>query len=382
MLVFSETDFGRYNQKNNIKMKRFFLNLLILVSLNIYSQNNLSSLFNIKYLPKDMAKVKSFIENSTSPYLISDLIFGGTNQANSNFQFKINSKENLLFELPTSNGLSLSFFDYKTKLPTKSHTFYIDYQFLYLNYYNEFILNNETFSDAKCFDLAYQLNTDSNNDQNPILDFYFNLFKGISETETFSVMLDEIKKNYKIKSPKKINEIFNDDENNLTLDDKADLFTEYLYNEIDVELSIILFKTFIKNSNNAKTWENIEKVYGKDIKVKLDEIFVQNIIIKTNQQAKLNIPDKFILFNDENIFTVTNIECKLDLRNSKLTMNFKSVEPVEMIIKNAIKLSGNKPIKSEKIKSKEVLLLISETGNELIVKNYFTNENYKVEDFK
>ena len=348
------------------------------ISLNIYSQNNLSSLFNIKDFPKNMVNVKSFIEKSTDPYMITNLIFGGTKPSNSNFQFTIDSNKNLQFELPNSNGISLTFFDYKSKLPVKSHRFYVDYQFLYLNYYNDFNLNEETFSDEKCFDLAYQMNTENN--ENPLSHFYLNLIKKFPDDQRFSLMLDEIYKNYKIKKPKKTNEIFN--EENLSFEEKLDLVADYLSSEIDAELSVILFKTFIQNKDKKKTWDNIEKVYGKDIKTSLDEIFAQKITINTNQEAKLNIPDKFLSFTKENEFIATNIECKLDLKNLKLSITFKSTQPLEMTIKNALKLSNKKVVQSEKIESNEVCLIISETGKELIVVNKYTKENYKIEEFK
>jgi hypothetical protein len=361
-------------------MKYLFLNLLIIFSIHSYSQNNLSSLFNIKNLPKDMEKVKSFIETTTSPHHISDLIFGGNNSSHSNFQFTINSNKDLKFDLPNSNGISLIFFDYKTKLPIKSHKFYVDYQFEYLKYYDEFILNEQTFSEATYFDLANKLSLDSN--QSTLLEIYLNLLSKIPEKERFSMMLKEIGKNYKIKHPKKISEIFNDEEGNLTLDDKAGLFTEYLSDEIDYELSTILFKTFIKNTDKLKIWGNIETVFGKDIKPKVDELFIQNISINTNQQAKLSIPEKYLSFTNEKTFFIVNIECKLDLRNSKLFIVFKSNQSIEMALKNALSLSNSKILKSQKVNSNEVTLIVSEAGSELIVKNEFTNEKYKIEDFK
>lgn len=348
------------------------------MSINIYSQNNLSSLFDIKDLPKKMVNVKSFIEKSTNPYMITNLISGGTKPSNGHFQFTINSNKNLQFELPNSNGISLIFFDYKSKLPVNSHRFYVDYQFLYLNYYNDFNLNEETFSDAKCFDIAYQLNTDNN--ENPLSHFYHNLFNKFPDDERFSLMLDEIYKNYKIKKPKKTTEIF--DEENLSFEENLDLLVDYLSNEIDAELSVILFKTFIQNKDRKKTWDNIEVVYGKDIKASIDEIFIQKITINTNQGAKLSIPDNYLSCTGDNEFIVTNIECKLDLKNLKLSITFKSLQPLEMTIINALQLSNNKVVQSEKIKSDEVCLIISETGEELIIVNKYSKENYKIENFK
>ncbi len=360
-------------------MKQFYLYILIIVSFNGFTQNQLSSLVAVKNFPKSLEKPKTFIETLIAPYLMYDFITGGTTTSSNNYQFTLKTNKDLVVDVPFSNGMSLSFFDYNTKKPVNSHKFYVDYEFEYLKYYNDFIIDERTFSPAAYFDLASKINMET--EQNILLPTYLNLLSKVPEKERFSYMLKEIGKNYKMTHPKTTNEIFNSDADNLSLNDKMDLLSEYLSIEIEDEISTVVFKSFVANKSLPKTWENLEAVFGKDIVSKVEEVMLQNITIITNKEATLHLPENYLSVVNNSPFVVVSVKCVVDAKNSKLTLTFKGEKAVEIVLKNAIKVINGKSVSGQIVNSDEITLVVSNSGNSLFVQTKFTNEKYKVANF-
>jgi len=197
----------------------------------------------------------------------------------------------------------------------------VDYEFEYLKYYNDFIINERTFSPAAYFDLASKINMET--EQNILLPTYLNLLSKVPEKERFPYMLKEIGKNFKMTHPKTTNEIFSSDADNLSLNDKMDLLSEYLSTEIEDEISTVVFKSFVANKSLPKTWENLEAVFGKDVVSKVEEVMLQNTTIITNKEAALHLPENYLSVVNNSPFVVVSVKCVVDAKNSKLTLTFK-----------------------------------------------------------
>lgn len=339
--------------------KSILIFIVLTVSINtINSQNLLKSLYDLDTFPKEMKKSKAFIENACSDILIYNYIFGGRE----NFQFDLKSKSGLEIKLPTLNGFSLNFLDKTTKAPLLDYTFHLGYDFKYHNYFDEFEINDTTFSLPSIFNLATQ---------------YYSLYDYDLAHKTLSIYKPELDYNtkriqffetlaeaFEIEDTLDFNAIVNDEENeDLLSSEVEELMLDVILDEIDSEtIAPQIFDAFILDkTNEATTKANMAQLFNN--RTIIDEIETEvlqpKITIALYKGAYLNIPEQYLTVNspEAKAFPINTIEIKIDYKAQRLIIDF--------INKNTINLTLNKAIfKAEKndIQSKKVRLLISETG--------------------
>ena len=347
----------------------------LIITLNVYSQNQLKSLIDIKQIPKSMPAAKSFISEISSNYLIYDLIVGGNNTSQSNYQFKIKSQNDLKVNLPGFEGVFVTFYDPKTKLALKSQTIYVDYQLDYLRYYDELDIDKNNFSPFSYYDLATKLREFPDPE---IVGIHKNLLTQIPSNDRFRHMLKEIGKRYKFTHPKTLEEIFNNQEQGLTLYNRAELFRTYLSKELNKNHLEVLYEIFIKEKDDNKTFENIKKVYDPYILERIDDIFLQKITINLNGGGKLNGLEKYLDITNGLNYNIDRINCILNIKDSTLIIGFQTLKAIEIEMKSAI-IEGGKKILSKKVLSDQISLVITKSGRYLSVQGKYDKTFYKIE---
>ncbi|MDY0988819.1 hypothetical protein SOM12_15410 [Flavobacterium sp. CFBP9031] len=345
-------------------------------SISINSQNTLKSVYDIEdNFPAEMKRAKMFIDKLCSDILIYDLIVGGNNTYSSNYQFKLKSTSDLNYELPYTNGLSLYFIDFKTKKPLKEHTLYVDYSFDYLKYKPEFVLDKNTFSAFSYFNLATEINEYS--DKEIVKQILTNLFVEPSFEKRFSLFLKKINGKYKLDNPSP-KEVFGEEEE-LNTDEKIEKITESLKDQFDEEFHQVLFNTFIlEKTDDKKTFENLSKLFSKNITESVDDVLQQKILINTNKSCFLKVPNQYLnILNEEHSFPVNSIEIKLDFKNKNLILNFSN-EGTKLVLKNSKSVSINKILNEVNVTTNSLQITISELDTKLIVSDKYNKDNYTI----
>jgi hypothetical protein len=360
-----------------LKLKLFLY--FSLFSLTCHSQNFLKSLYDIdENFPADMKKAREFITLTTSDYLIYNFISGGNSGYQANYQFAIRDKKNLQIDLPFTDEFSVHFIDYKTKLPVREHTFYVDYQFEYLRYYNEFIVNSSLFSPLSYYNLALEIN---NND-------YFELTREIiGQLMTdepydlrYTTFLNQIAKHHKFNKKQSIDAIFENEEDDLSEYEKVEKLINYLADEMDEELPLVIYNSFIHvKSDDKKTKENLQKIYGQTIINRVEDALQQTITINTNKSAFLKTPEKYFTFqSDNNHFPLTVIEVKLDFKNKLMLVNFKSGQSIKTELKNGIDLQDKKTLQSVSLNVNQIQFIIAEKEIKMNVEDVNTKRRFEI----
>ena len=365
--------------------KTLLLTLILTFSIcPINAQNFLKSLYSLEQFPKEMQKSKAFIEEVCSDILIYNYIYGGNNSS----QFDIKSKNGLKINFPFNDEFYLDFLDKTTKENLKTYTFHIDYEFKYLNYYDEFELDESIFSLPSIFDLAttyydldeYSLITKVLFHYKPELDYKTKrlvFFKDLSHVlkleviPDFDAILDESKSENLMN--KEIEEIMLD----AILEE-----TEYEYEEI----TSLIFDFFILNKkSDTKTTENLKRIFENNNLINEIEtnILQPKINITLSQGGYFNIPKKYLTINQSEFkaLPINTIEIRIDFKNNKILIDFKNKASTNITIQKA--LLGAKEIKDVTIDTRKVSLEISNDDLKFKILKYnpykpLDNEMYKI----
>jgi hypothetical protein len=368
-------------------MKKTILIILIITCSisTINAQNFLKSLYNLEKFPEKMEKSKKLIEEICSDILIYNFINGGNNSS----QFDIKSKNGVKFKFPFKDDFYLEFFDKKTKESFKTYTFHINYEFKYLNYYDEFELNDSIYSMPSIFDLAikyYSL------DEYSLIDKILFHYKSEMHFETkLPIFFKDLSSALKLEEIPDFNEILNDgkSENLMSSEIKETMLdaileeTEYEFEEI----TSLIFDFFILNKKSkTKTIENLRQVFENDKIVNIIEtdILQPKINIALNQGGYFNVPKKYLVINQSEFeaLHINSIGVRIDFKNNKILIDFKSKNLNNITIKKA--LLNDKVIKEANINTKKVSLEITENELKFTILKYnpyrsLNNEIYEIE---
>ncbi|REE25060.1 hypothetical protein DFQ09_103368 [Winogradskyella pacifica] len=338
----------------------------------LHSQNLLKSLYNLDTFPKEMEKSKVFIENTCSDILIYNYISGG----NGSFQFDIKTTNELEIKLPVLNDLILKFLDPTTKEPFLNYTFHVDYSFKYNDYYDEFELNDNTFSLFSLFDLAtYYYDLDEYSLVNKMLLIY----KPELDYKTKRIQFFEIlAKAFEIEDISDFKSIANNDENEDLFDREVEAFMlDAILEEIDNEtINSQLFDYFILDKNSkTKTENNLVKLFNnKHIVNDIETNILQpKLTIDLYQSAQLHIPENYLTTNksDSQAFPINSIEVRIDYKNHKLIIDFKNKEAVNLTLNDAFVMHE----KEETMTSKNIRLEVSESDLKFQVIKFSPHQN-------
>ncbi len=326
------------------------------------AQNFLKSLYNLESFPKEMQKSKKFIEETCSDILIYDFIHSG-----SHYQFEIKSKKEVDFKLSLNEDIFISFFDTKTKKRVNNYTFHVDYDFKYALYYDEFILNDSTFSLSSIFNLAakyykldeYRLVEKIINNYKPSIDYETKRIRFFEELST-ALRLDRI--------PEFNQMITNEEKESLTNTEVEEIMLDAILDETEYEdITLQLFKYFILNKNDReKTKEKLVQIFeNKNIIEEIETKVLQpKITIGLYEgDAYLNIPKKYVTTTNQSemgMFPINHIEIGVDFKNNCLIIDFKNRESIDLTIGET--LYSNKKEKNVSIKSKKIRYKISDSG--------------------
>ncbi|OYU85779.1 MAG: hypothetical protein CFE24_00825 [Flavobacterium sp. BFFFF2] len=351
---------------------------ILLVPFCAFSQNKLSSIYQLpEAFPTKMSKAKLFIQKTTSPYLIYNLIAGGNSAGQQNFQFKIQEKNPLQFELPFTDGIRIDCVDFKTKLPVNQNTFYVDYLFEYLKYKNDFTLTKQTFSPFSYFDLAVKYQDLSQKEV--IAKIYLNLLAKVPENNRFQFILDEIQKKHPLPKTKAASALFGSDEADLSTEDKAERISEFLSEQLDTDLNAILYQCFIEKKADEQSFNNVKFLFDANIIAEIDELFKQKIIINFNRNAVLVLHEKFGTTLNGQKITIERVNCTLDFKEEKLLIDMVSNTPVDLQLKKSHLPSTKTIITNNTIRTDHFSIVISASGTQLLIEKKFTLEKYVVE---
>ncbi|WP_178984143.1 hypothetical protein [Winogradskyella helgolandensis] len=349
--------------------------LLIAFTLSIsvlQSQNLLKSLYNLDAFPKEMEKSKGFIEDACSDLLIYNYISGG----NGSFQFDIKTVNGLEIKLPTINDFLLKFLDSTTEEPFLNYTFHVDYSFKYRDYYDEFELNDTTFSLFSIFDLAtYYYDWDEYRLVNKMLLIYKPELDYITKRTQF---FETLAKAFEIEDIPDFKSIANDEENEDLFDREVEeLMLDAILEEIDNEtINSELFNFFILDKNSkTKTEDNLVTLFNnKHIAREIETNILQpKITVALYHGAQLNIPENYISINptESNAFPINSIEIRIDYKNNKLIIDFKNKETVNLTLKDAFVMQE----KDVTMTSKNIRFEVSESDLKFQVIKFSPHQN-------
>lgn len=360
-----------------MNIKPFYLSIVLFVTSQSFAQNFLSSLIDTETnFPKEMKKAKAVISANTE-YLIYNFIpsRGG---AYSQYQFEIRAKNDLILNLPHTDNFEIAFFDYKTKLPVKTHTFYVEYAFPFLKSNQEFLLNKDLFSPQSYFKLEIERGQYSNYD---IVQRILNVILKVHPYDNrYELFLNKINAVHPFENKITTSELFGENENELTMFEKAELLSDYCSNELDEEFLNIVFQAFINDKENQHVFTNLNLLFGVDFIESVDEYLQQKVTINTNRSAKLIAPSKYLAVSKpDEAFIITVIECKLDYKNKTLTIDMKGEGRKEITLKNVNLISNKIIIPELKVSTDMIQLVISETKTEMFVEDKSSRKMYVTE---
>ncbi|WP_179352443.1 hypothetical protein [Winogradskyella vidalii] len=345
-----------------IKTILIFMVLTISVGTS-YSQNLLKSLYDLDSFPEEMKNSKSFIEEVSSDILIYNYIFGGSE----NFQFDLKSTNGLEIELPMLNGFSLNFLDKTTKAPLLDYTFHVGYNFKYRNYFDEFDINESTFSLSSIFDLAtkyYDL------DDYDLAHKTLSIYKPELDYNTKRLQFFEtLAEAFEIEDTLDFNTIENDEENeDLLSTEVEELMLDIILDEIESEtIAPQIFDSFILDkTNDVTTKANMAQLFNnKTIINEIEtEVLQPKITIDLYKGAYFNIPAQYLTINstETEAFPITSIEIKIDYKTQQLYIHFLS-KTIETITLNKTFFKGE----NDEVQTKKLSLVLSETDTKFQV---------------
>ena len=327
--------------------------------------------------PAKMNKAKLFIQNTTAPYLIYNLITGGNSAGQQNFLFKIQENKPLQFALPFTGGIRIDCIDFKTKSPINQNTFYVDYQFDFLKFQHDFTLTNQTFRPFTYFELAVSYREWSLKDI--IAGIYQELLGKMPENKRFPFLLDEIQKKHPFPKPKTAKELFGSDEADLSTEDKAERVSEFLSEQIDTDLNTLLFQCFVEKKTDEQTFNNLKVLFDADIIKEVNELFKQKIAINFNRNAELVLPEIIgTVLNGQKI-TIERVNCALDFKEENLMIDIISIAPVDVQLKKAHLATNKAMLTNNTIRTDHFSIVLSKNGTQLVVEKKFSAEKYVVQ---
>lgn len=342
--------------------KTILITFIITFSVSTISvQNFLKSLYSLEKFPQKMENSKELIEEITSDILIYNFIYGGDNSS----QFDIKSEDGVKFKLPFKENFYLDFFDTKTKEVFKIYTFHTNYEFKYLNYYDEFELNNSIYSLSSIFDLA---NKYYSFDEYSLVNKVLSNYKTELDYQTkLPIFFKELSTTLKLEEIPDFNEILNDGKSeNLMSSEIEETMLDAILEETELEyeeITSLIFDFFIlEKTSETKTIENLKQIFENDnIVNKIEtEVLQPKINISLNQGGYFNIPKNILVINESEFgaIPINSIEIRIDFKRNKILIDFKSKGLNNITIKKA--LLNNKKVKDININSKKVGLEISE----------------------
>ncbi|EDP94389.1 hypothetical protein U8527_16415 [Kordia algicida OT-1] len=343
------------------KITLLFFSILIYVT-TLNSQNLLQSLYSLEQFPAEMDKSKNFIKEATDGILMYDFI-----ASNGNYQFNKKAKEAVVFKLPLQDDFSLHFFNPKSKEAYNEVAIYIIYTFNYLEYFDKFELNEDTFSLSSLFDLAtrysnfdeYQLVHEMLANFNPGLDYNTRRILFFEEAAK-AVQLEEIPNFKEVVSPEDLEEMSSKEVEEMMLDEILDA--------ADSENIIPqLFNHFILDTESEqKTKQRIFKLFNdQNILEETEQKILQpKINIEFSKECFLSFPKNMLQLIDRNdhLFRVKSLNIAVDFKNKRLIIDFIGKNYTDITINNA-DYKGKK-VKDEIVRTKQLRIVVENTKTE------------------
>lgn len=342
--------------------------LLLFVS-TMKAQNFLKSLYDLESFPEEMQRSKEFIEETSSDRLIYNFIFGGSELS----QFDLKSKNGIKIDLPFKDEFSLVFFDDEAKKLLTSYTLHYSYRFLYNKFYDEFELDDSIFSLSSIFDLALKY---YDVDDYELVSRLLALNYGNDYDSERLKFFEKLAKVLELEDIPDFSEMISSEEKKKLFDkEKERLMLNTVFNETDYEdITPFIFTHFILDEKSElETKKVLDLIFFQEGVTEIieREVLQPKISVDLDVGGYLNLPNNYIEINQSDIksFPINLIKIRVDYKNKKLLIDFENENPLELIIKKAIRDTSK--VKEASVKTNRIRLVIS--NSESILKIYEHN---------